>query len=57
MISFVMKPTRWTFVDRSSKPVKVFLSGNVINLSKYSFTKGQYNSLNKNFNFCATSRY
>ena len=30
---------------------------NVINLSKYSFLKGQYNLLNKNLNFCTTPRY
>ena len=32
-------------------------NGYVINSSKYSFTKGQYNLLNKNLNFCPTPGY
>ena len=32
-------------------------SGNVINLSKHSFTKTQYDLLNKNLNFCPTPGY
>ena len=32
-------------------------NGNLINLSKYSFTKGQYNLLNNNLNFCPTPRH
>ena len=32
-------------------------NGNLINLYKYSFTKGQYNLLNKNLNFCPTPGY
>ena len=32
-------------------------NGNIINLSKHSFTKGQYDLLNKNLNFCPTPEY
>ena len=33
------------------------LRGNIINVSKYSFTKGQDNLLNRNLNFCPTTGY
>ena len=40
-----------------SIPLRNDSNGNVINLSKYSFTKRQYNLLNKNLNFCQTPGY